>query len=94
MGQGPLLHAVGDGIDDGSIERLVSLDGPAQLLEDRLGQVLALGLLVEHVLAVDVGPGLLQVILRLRDPVGGDIGDRLVSSGQCGLLRDGACATP
>ena len=65
VGQRPLLHAVGDGVDDGPIERLVPLDRPPQLLEDRLGEVLALGLLVEHVLAVDVGPGLLEVVLRL-----------------------------
>ena len=87
VGQRPFLHAMRDGVDDGWIERLVPLDGAPQLLEDRLGEVLALGRLVEHVLAVDVGPGELEVVLRLRDAVGGDVGDGLVSSGQSGLLR-------
>ena len=49
----PFLHAVRDRVDDRRVERLVALDRPPQLLEDRLGEVLALGVLVEDVLAVD-----------------------------------------
>ena len=86
VGERPLLHPVRDRVDDGPIERLMSLDRPPQLLEDRLGEVLALGLFVEHVLAVDIGSGLLEVVLRLGNAMGSDIRDRLVSSGQCGLL--------
>ena len=65
--QRPLLHAVRDGVDDRRIERLVPVDGASQLLEDRLGEVLALGVLVEDVLAVDVGAGVLEVVLGLGD---------------------------
>ena len=85
----PLLHPVRDRVDDGPIEGLMSLDRPPQLLEDGLGEVLALRLFVEHVLAVDVGPGLLQVVLGLGNAMGSDIRDRLVSSGQCDLLHVG-----
>ena len=42
------------------------------LLVDRLGEVLALGVLVEDVLAVDVGAGAFEVVLGLGDPVVGD----------------------
>ena len=75
VGQRPFLHAVGDRVDDGRIERLEAVDRPAQLLEDRLGQVLALGLLAEDVLAVDVGAGVLEVVLGLGDPMLGDLRD-------------------
>jgi len=44
---------MGDGVHDGRVERLMARDRAAQLLEDRLGEVLPLGVLVEHVLAVD-----------------------------------------
>ena len=69
MRQRPLLHAVGDGVDDHRIERLEALDRASKLLEDRLGEVLALGILVEDVLAVDVGAGVLEVVLGLGDPM-------------------------
>ena len=68
----PLLHAVRDRVDDRRVERLVAVDRAAQLLEDRLGEVLALGVLVEHVLAVDVLAGVLEVVLGGGDPVVGD----------------------
>src|SRR5258706_2941267 len=71
----PFLHAMGHRIDDRGVEGLVALDRPAQLPEDRLGEVLALGSLVEHVLAEDVGAGVLEVILGLRNPMAGDFRD-------------------
>ena len=100
VGQRPLLHAVRDGVDDRRIERLVALDRPPQLLEDRLGQVLALGDLVEDVLAVDVGPGVLEVVLGLGDPVLGDLRDGVLSRSHgtpavrrlCTSARHDACA--
>ncbi len=78
--QRPLLHAMSERIDDRRVERLVTVDRPAQLAEDRLGQVLALRPLVEDVLAVDVGPGVGEVVLGLGDPVLGDLRDRRMSS--------------
>ena len=74
VGQGPLLHAVGDRVGDDRVEGLEAVDGAPQPLEDRLGQVLPLGDLVEHVLAVDLLAGVLQVVLGGGDPV---VGDRL-----------------
>ena len=56
----PLLHAVRDRVHDRRIEGLVAVDRPAQLLEDRLGQELALGILVEDVLAVDLLAGVIR----------------------------------
>ena len=81
VGERPLLHAVRDGVHDGRIERLVALDRLAELAEDRLGEVVALGALVEDVLAVDVGAGVLEVALRLLDPVTGDLRDGGLSGG-------------
>src|SRR3990172_2313985 len=43
--------------------------------EGGLGRVVALGALVEHVLAVDVLAGMLEVLLRAGDPVAGDGSD-------------------
>ena len=77
----PLLDAVRDGVGDDRIERLEAVDGPAQGLEDRLGEVLPLGRLVEHVLAVD---GLAGVLREVR---GG--GDRGCCDGRDGLLTSG-----
>ncbi len=71
----PLLHAVRDRVHDGRVERLVTVDRPPQLPEDGLGEVLALRVLVEHVLAVDGLAGVLQVVLRGSDLVGGDRSD-------------------
>ena len=79
--QRPFLHAMGHRVDDRRIERLLSLDRPPQLAEDGLGEVLALGPLVEHVVAVDVGAGVLEVVLGLGDPVDGDLRDGGLSSG-------------
>jgi hypothetical protein len=62
-------------VDDGRVERFVPLDRAAQLAEDRLGQVLALGPLVEDVAAIDVGAGVLEIVLGLGDPVRGDLRD-------------------
>ncbi len=81
LGECPLLHAVRDGIDDRRIERLVAVDRPTELPEDRLGQVLLLGDLIEDVLAVDVGAGVLEVVLGLRDPVRSDLRDGGLSCG-------------
>ena len=86
MGHGPFLDALGDGVRDRRIERLEALDGPAQLLEDRLRQVLALGLFAEHVLAVDVLAGVLEVVLGGGNLVAGNRLDCLLTSGQFGLL--------
>ena len=60
---GPLLHAVRDRVDDRRVEGLEPVDGPAELPEDRLGEVLALRILVEDVLAVDGLAGVLEVVL-------------------------------
>ena len=75
----PFLHAVRDRVDDGRVERLVAVDRAPQLAEDRLGEVLLLRILAEHVLAVDRLAGVLQVGLVGCDPVVGDRGDGLVS---------------
>ena len=91
VGQRPLLHAVGHRVDDRRVERLVTVDRPAQLPEDRLGEVLALGPLVEHVLAEDVGAGVLEVVLGLGDPVRCDLRDGRVSGGHGSPL--GRCMT-
>ena len=85
----PLLHAVGDRIHDRRVERLVAVDRPAQLLEDRLGQELALGILVEDVLAVDLLAGELEVVLRGGDLVAGDGGDGGLTCGHGSPV--GAC---
>ena len=79
--QRPLLHRVRDRVGDGRVERLVPVDGSAQLLVGRLGEVLALGDVVEDVLAVDVGAGAFQVVLRLRGAMRGDPGDRGLARG-------------
>ena len=50
----PLLHAVRDGVRDDRVEGLEAVDRAPQVLEDRLGEVLALGALVEDVGAVDL----------------------------------------
>jgi len=63
VSQRPLLDALSDGVGDGRIEGLQALDRAAQLLEDRLGQVLALGRLAEDVRTVDVFAGVLEVVL-------------------------------
>ncbi len=81
LGQRPLLHAVGDRVHDRRVERLVTVDRLPQFRVDRLGQVLALGDVVEHVLAVDVGARAFEVILGLRDPVRGDLRDGSRSGG-------------
>ncbi len=70
----PLLHAVRDRVDDRGVEGLDAGDRPAELLEDRLREVVALRGLAEHVLAVDVGAGVLEVVLGGRDAV---VRDRL-----------------
>ena len=85
----PLLHAVGDRVHDGRVERLVAVDRPAQLLEDRLGQELALGVLVEDVLAVDLLAGELEVVLGGGDLVAGDGGDGGLTCGHGSPV--GAC---
>ncbi len=77
----PFLHAMGDRIHDGRVEWLVALDGPSQLLRDRLREVVPLGILTEHVLAVDRLTGVLQVVLGGGDLVGGDRGDGRLTSG-------------
>ena len=89
LGERPLLHAVGYRVDDRRIEGFVALDRPAELLEDRLGEVLALGDLVEHVLAVDVCAGVLEEVLGLRDPVRGDLRDGGLS---CGHRSPAGCS--
>ena len=81
LGERPLLDRVRDRVDDRGVERLVPVDRLAQLLVDRLGEVLALGDVVEHVAAVDVGPRALQEVLGLCDPVGRDPRNRGLSSG-------------
>src|SRR5258705_13885563 len=81
MGEGPFLHAMGGCVDDRRVERLVALDRPTELAEDRFGEVLALSPLGEDVLAEDVGAGVLEVVLGLRDPVGGDLRDGIPSGG-------------
>ena len=63
MCHGPLLDALRDRVGDGRIEGLMALDGAAKLLEDRLGQELALGGLSEDVLAVNVLAGVVEVVL-------------------------------
>src|SRR5262249_43942365 len=52
---GPVLHGAGDGVGDGRVERRALLDGLLEGLEDRLGEALALDLLVEDVDAEQVG---------------------------------------
>ena len=49
-------------VDDRRVEGLVALDRPAELLEDRLREVLALGVLAEDVGPVDVGAGVLEIV--------------------------------
>ena len=51
------------------------------LAEDRLGQVLPLGILAEDVLAVDVRAGVRQVVLGGGDAVVGDRLDGRLASG-------------
>jgi hypothetical protein len=72
---------VGDRVDDRRVERLVALDRPAEVEIDGLRQVLPLGRIVEDVLAVDVGPGVAEVVLRRCDAVVGDRLDGRVAGG-------------
>ena len=64
---------MGDRVDDRRVERLVALDRPAQLAEDGLGEVLALGVLVTGSVVIESvfawpGTGLLAVdAVRARD---------------------------
>ena len=78
---GPLLDAVGYRVGYGRVEGLEARDGAAEPLEDRLGQVLALDCLMEHVLAVDVFTGVLEVVLGGGNLVARDCLDRLLTSG-------------
>ncbi|OPZ77387.1 MAG: hypothetical protein BWY77_01708 [bacterium ADurb.Bin431] len=55
LGQGPLLHGMGDGIGDGHVEFLPLADGGAQLLVDLRGQLFAHHLVAEAVDAVIAG---------------------------------------
>ena len=65
---------MGDRIDDaGSKAR--GPDRPLKPIEDRLGEVLPLGDLVEDVLAVDLLARVLGVVLVRGDPVVGDGGN-------------------
>ena len=91
LGQRPFLDAVSDGIGDRRVERLLAVDRPAQLLEDRLGEVLALGDLVEDVLAVDVGARVLEEVLGLGDPVRGDLRDGVLSCGHVSPAGSTGC---
>ena len=85
--EGPLLHAVGDRVGDDRVEGLEAVDRAPQPPEDRLGQVLPLGHLVEHVLAVDLLAGVLQVVLGGGDPVVGDRLDGVATSGHVAPCR-------
>ena len=87
VGEGPLLHALRHRVGDGGVERLQPLNGAAQLLEDRLGQVLALGGLSEDVLAVDVSAGALEVVLGGGHLVAGNRLDGLLTSGHLHSCR-------
>ena len=92
LGHRPFLHAVGDRVDDRRIERLMALDRAAQLAEDGLGQVLALGALVEDVLPIDVLARVLEELLRGRDAVTGDRGDGGLTSGHVTPCLDAVVA--
>ena len=94
VGHGPLLDALGDRVGDGRVERLQALDRAAELLEDRLGEVLALGLFAEHVLAVDVLAGVLEVVLGGGDLAAGDCLDGLLASGHFDSYRSSRTVWP
>ena len=81
VGQRPLLDAVRDRVGDHGLERLEAVDRPPQAPEDRLGQVLPLGGLVEHVLAVDLLAGVLGVVGGRGDPVARDGRDGRLTCG-------------
>ena len=85
--EGPLLHSLGHRVGDGVVKRLEPRDCSTQLLEDRLGQVLALGRFAEHVLAVDVLAGVLEVILSGGNLVVRDCLDGRLTSGHCDSYR-------
>ena len=89
VGERPLLHAVGDRVGDHRVEGLEAVDGAPQPLEDGLGQVLPLNLLAEHVAAVDLLAGVLEVVLGGGDPVVGDRLDRRMTSGHVTPTTDG-----
>jgi hypothetical protein len=72
---------MGDGVGDQRIEGLLAGDRLAELLEDRLTEVLALGDLVEDVLAVDVDARVIEEVLGLGDPMCGDVRDGCLSCG-------------
>ena len=86
--QRPLLHPVGDRVDDGRVKRLVPVDGAPELPEDRRGEVLALGHFVEDVLAVDILAGMLEELLRGCNLVAGDRRDGRMT---CGHVTPWCC---
>ena len=89
MREGPLLHPVRDGVGDHRVEGLQALDRPAQALEDRLGQELPLGGLVEHVLAVDLLAGVGEVVLGRGNLVVRDRLDGRVAGGHVAPISTG-----